>query len=82
MRGPRRSVFAAGRSAGSLAFASPHAETLVHYCRTSAVRRSGSRFIPGKHEPGTEVKAITYSAMKIQEREDSSRVDIYVIVDI
>jgi SHS2 domain-containing protein len=40
---------------------------------------SGSRFVPGTHEPGTEVKAITYSAMQILERE---RADVYVIVDI
>jgi hypothetical protein len=43
------------------------------------MRRSGSRFVPGQHEPGTEVKAITYSAMQILERE---RADVYVIVDI
>lgn len=40
---------------------------------------AGSRFVPGTHEPGTEVKAITYSAMQILERD---RADVYVIVDI
>ena len=75
---------------------------------THAPRRRGSRFVPGKHEQGTEVsfalelaglpracivlethwqvqiKAITYSAMQIHEREAASDkpAEIFVIVDI
>lgn len=33
-----------------------------------------------RHPQGTEVKAITYSGMKVEEKED--RCDIYVVVDI
>mmetsp|Transcript_36861 Transcript_36861/g.51192 ORF Transcript_36861/g.51192 Transcript_36861/m.51192 type:complete len:213 (+) Transcript_36861:273-911(+) len=40
----------------------------------------GECFSPATHEQGTEVKAITYSAMQIHERNDRS--EIFVIVDI
>lgn len=40
----------------------------------------GETFDLSKHPQGTEVKAITYSAMEITEREDFA--EIYVIVDI
>ena len=40
----------------------------------------GERFELGRHPQGTEVKAITYSAMRITEEE--GRVDVLVIVDI
>ena len=40
----------------------------------------GSRFTPGQHEQGTEVKAITYSAMQIHDREGDA--EVFVIVDI
>jgi SHS2 domain-containing protein len=36
--------------------------------------------VPGQHEQGTEVKAITYSAMQIHERETDA--EVFVIVDI
>jgi SHS2 domain-containing protein len=42
--------------------------------------RRGSRFVPGRHEQGTEVKAITYSAMQIHERDADA--EVFVIVDI
>ena len=47
-------------------------------CRTCS---KGSRFIPGTHEQGTEIKAITYSAMQIHERGEAGS-EIFVIVDI
>ena len=40
----------------------------------------GEEFDLKKHPKGTEVKAITYSAMKIVQKQD--RVDCYVVVDI
>jgi len=40
----------------------------------------GETFELGKHPQGTEVKAITYSAMQILEKEEYS--EIFVIVDI
>ncbi len=40
----------------------------------------GERFDLEKHEQGTEVKAITYSAMQIHQDQPTS--DIYVILDI
>lgn len=40
----------------------------------------GERFDPFRHEQGTEIKAITYSAMQIDEREGDA--DVFVIVDI
>lgn len=42
--------------------------------------RRGERFVRGRHEGGTEVKAITYSAMQILEREGEA--EIFVVVDI
>ena len=42
--------------------------------------RRGDIFDRQKHEPGTEVKAITYSAMQINEHSDKA--ELYVIVDI
>ena len=44
------------------------------------MRTTGEKFDLEKHPQGTEVKAITYSAMQIHEKED--RCDLYVIVDI
>lgn len=40
----------------------------------------GEPFELGKHPQGTEVKAITYSAMQVHDRPEKS--DIYVIIDI
>lgn len=42
--------------------------------------REGDIFDASKHSSGTEIKAITYSAMQIHESED--RCDLFVIVDI
>jgi SHS2 domain-containing protein len=42
--------------------------------------RYGDIFDPEKHSSGTEIKAITYSAMQVHEAAD--RTDLYVIVDI
>ena len=46
----------------------------------ATVRTTGEKFDLEKHPQGTEVKAITYSAMQIHEKPD--RCDLYVIVDI
>ena len=40
----------------------------------------GETYDREKHTPGTEIKAITYSAMQILEKE--GRTDVYTIVDI
>jgi SHS2 domain-containing protein len=45
-----------------------------------SARGFGETFQLGKHPQGTEVKAITYSAMKINERQDFS--EVFVIIDI
>jgi SHS2 domain-containing protein len=42
----------------------------------------GERFDRERHASGTEVKAITYSAMRILEDQEKKEVDIWVIVDI
>ena len=42
--------------------------------------RRGDIFDRQKHESGTEVKAITYSAMQINEKEGDA--ELFVIVDI
>lgn len=42
----------------------------------------GEEFTLGKHPQGTEVKAITYSAMQIFDRPDSDRPEVFVIIDI
>ena len=44
------------------------------------LRRRGERFDRGRHVSGTEVKAITYSAMQI--REAPGDAEVFVIVDI
>lgn len=44
-------------------------------------RAYGEVFNLDKHPQGTEVKAITYSAMQIHD-EQPDRKDVYVIVDI
>eukprot|EP00013_Stygamoeba_regulata_P029915 CAMPEP_0177666180 /NCGR_PEP_ID=MMETSP0447-20121125/21446_1 /TAXON_ID=0 /ORGANISM="Stygamoeba regulata, Strain BSH-02190019" /LENGTH=146 /DNA_ID=CAMNT_0019172315 /DNA_START=20 /DNA_END=461 /DNA_ORIENTATION=- len=49
-----------------------------HFKITSVGR--GEIFERGRHVPGTEIKAITYSNMQIHQA--PGRVDIYVIVDI
>lgn len=42
----------------------------------------GEEFDLGKHPQGTEVKAITYSAMQIVQDEINQKCDVYVIIDI
>jgi len=42
----------------------------------------GERFDLAKHPQGTEIKAITYSAMQIHQKPEDKRYDVYVIVDI
>lgn len=42
----------------------------------------GEPFDLDKHPQGTEVKAITYSAMQIVQNEKEGKVDIFVIIDI
>lgn len=42
----------------------------------------GEEFNLAKHPQGTEVKAITYSAMQIVQNDEKKRVDIFVIIDI
>ncbi|TGZ48379.1 protein archease-like [Temnothorax longispinosus] len=42
----------------------------------------GEEFVIGKHTQGSEVKAITYSAMQIYERPRVDRPEIFVIIDI
>jgi SHS2 domain-containing protein len=43
-------------------------------------RRRGERFDRARHECGTEVKAITYSAMQV--RQSLGDAEVFVIVDI
>ena len=43
-------------------------------------RRNGETFDRQKHASGTEVKAITYSAMDVREQGDDA--EVFVIVDI
>lgn len=42
----------------------------------------GEPFDLSKHPQGTEVKAITYSAMQIVQNSEQGRVDVFVIIDI
>lgn len=42
----------------------------------------GEPFDLSKHPQGTEVKAITYSAMQIVQNNEQGRVDVFVIIDI
>lgn len=42
----------------------------------------GEAFDLKKHPQGTEVKAITYSAMQIVQNHEQKKVDIFVIIDI
>nr|XP_023021000.1 protein archease-like [Leptinotarsa decemlineata] len=42
----------------------------------------GEEFTIGKHPQGTEVKAITYSAMQIVNEPEKNRYEVFVIIDI
>lgn len=42
----------------------------------------GEPFDLSKHPQGTEVKAITYSALQIVQNDELKRVDVFVIIDI
>lgn len=42
----------------------------------------GEEFQLGKHPQGTEVKAITYSAMQIINEPDKGKCELFVIIDI
>lgn len=57
--------------------------TILDFDRESfkiTVRSEGEKWDPSKHPQGTEIKAITYSAMQIIEKEDKA--ELFVIVDI
>ena len=43
---------------------------------------SGETFVRGKHEQGTEVKAITMHNMRIYRQPDGSKTNIFVTLDI
>lgn len=47
---------------------------------TVSAKGYGEQFDREKHTPGTEVKAITYSAMQIHESDEKA--ELYVIIDI
>lgn len=42
----------------------------------------GEEFTLGKHPQGTEVKAITYSAMQIVNEPEQHKFEVFVIIDI
>ncbi|XP_018571096.1 protein archease-like [Anoplophora glabripennis] len=42
----------------------------------------GEEFVIGKHPQGTEVKAITYSAMQIVNEPEKNQFEVFVIIDI
>lgn len=42
----------------------------------------GETFVIGKHPQGTEVKAITYSAMQIVQQPEKNNFEVFVIIDI
>ena len=49
-------------------------------CLHAVLRRQGQLFDRKQHACGTEIKAITYSAMQIRETDDDA--EVFVIVDI
>lgn len=49
---------------------------------TIKCRCIGEEFQLGKHPQGTEVKAITYSAMQIVNEPDTNKFEVFVIIDI
>ncbi|EGB09577.1 hypothetical protein AURANDRAFT_16246, partial [Aureococcus anophagefferens] len=56
----------------------PAADGSGHF--VASVTTAGEKFDLAKHPQGTEVKAITYSAMQIHENDDKA--ELFVIVDI
>ncbi|KAH8330412.1 hypothetical protein KR067_002232 [Drosophila pandora] len=52
-------------------------ETFTIVCRCY-----GEPFELGKHPQGTEVKAITYSAMQIVQKPEDANYEVFVIIDI
>ncbi len=44
--------------------------------------RRGEKFDRQRHASGTEIKAITYSAMQVTERTEEGDAEVFVIVDI
>lgn len=49
---------------------------------TIRCRCYGEPFLLGKHPQGTEVKAITYSAMEITDAGTKDKCEVFVIIDI
>jgi SHS2 domain-containing protein len=57
-----------------------HTEAVDELMCEPGCRRNGETFDRQKHASGTEVKAITYSAMDVREQGDD--IEVFVIVDI
>ena len=63
-----------------VAYILPHISRSLTLTACPLPQARGETFDPAKHEKGTEVKAITYSATRIEERD--GQFHVYVIVDI
>lgn len=70
-----------GHIAAQTDLTSRHAMPRHATSRHSTKKRRGEVFDRSRHECGTEVKAITYSAMQIRE-DAAGDAEVFVIVDI